>query len=59
MGVGNTIRVFMVDTSDASNVRGIRSLKRTSKEYEMAEKTLILEAGPEDLGVTLDNMEGI
>lgn len=54
-GVGNTIKIFLIDLEGATDVSGIPSL--TSASYTPVSKTLILDL--ETLGIALDNIEGI
>lgn len=54
-GVGNSIRLYEVNISDATNVAGLDALNGAT--YTAAEKTLILDLA--DLGIVLDNIEGL
>jgi predicted extracellular nuclease len=55
-GVGNTIRLFLVDLSAASDVRK-KGLGRRSQKVRAADKTLLLDLA--DLDLKLENLEGL
>ena len=55
VGVGNAISIYEVSTDGASDVRDVESLDGFA--FEPVSKELILDLG--DLGITLDNVEGI
>ncbi|MCO6419193.1 esterase-like activity of phytase family protein [Siccirubricoccus sp. KC 17139] len=52
---GNDIRLYMVRTEDATDVSGLPALD--GQDYIPAQKTLLLDL--DDLGITLDNIEGM
>jgi len=54
-GVGNAIKLFLVDTRHATDVAGVEAL--AGAHYRPVEKTLLLDF--DDLGLTLDNLEGM
>jgi len=54
-GVGNTIKLFLIDLAGATDVSGIPALESAS--YTPVSKTLLLDL--DTLGITLDNIEGI
>ena len=55
-GAGNTIRLFEVDLSAATNVAGVRSLEHRAGVVPAA-KRLLLDLA--ELGIELDNIEGL
>ncbi len=55
-GAGNTIRLFEVDLTAASNVAAVRSLERRA-DLVPAAKRLLLDLS--ELGIELDNLEGL
>jgi predicted extracellular nuclease len=58
MGVGNTIKLFRVDTTHASDIQAHESLAGVDPgERAPVEKHLLLDLG--ELGVYLDNLEGM
>lgn len=56
VGAGNTIRLFEVDLSKATNVAGLRSLERRDN-VAPAGKRLLLDLA--ELSIELDNVEGL
>ena len=56
VGSGNTIRLYRVALPGASDVRGVDDLHRLDR-VRPVQKTLLLDL--EDLGLTLDNLEGM
>jgi 5'/3'-nucleotidase SurE len=54
-GVGNDIKLYLVDTDGATDVSKLGAL--AGQDYQPVEKTLLLDLG--DLGITLDNIEGM
>ncbi len=54
-GVGNTVRLFLVDLAGASNVRRVRSL--VGHRPRPVTKTLVVDLA--DLGIRPDNVEGL
>lgn len=56
-GVGNTIRLFEVDTAGATDVSGIDDLDAFAGTIVPVQKTLVLNLA--DLGITPDNIEGM
>lgn len=57
VGVGNNVKIYLVDTSGATDVTGLGSIKRYDGQLVAARKTLVLDLGT--LGITLDNLEGM
>lgn len=58
VGVGNTVRIYLVDLEGASNIRDIDSLRDTNGPApESLPKTLVADIG--ELGVEPDNIEGM
>lgn len=55
VGVGNSIRLYVVDTKGASDVSGLPSLEGQS--FTKISKTLLLDLA--ELGIALDNIEGL
>jgi len=56
-GVGNSVRLYAVDLSDAADVEGRPSLRRGPPPGPPAQKRLLLDVA--DLGVIPDNIEGL
>ncbi len=56
LGVGNSIRLFLVSTAGADDVRRISSLERRNDLEPMSKRLLVDFA---DLGIELDNVEGM
>ena len=56
-GVGNTVRLYVVDLAGATDVRGRATLPAGLSGVRPATKTLLLDLAT--LGVTLDNLEGL
>ncbi|MBA3524881.1 MAG: esterase-like activity of phytase family protein [Geodermatophilaceae bacterium] len=56
-GVGNSIRLYSVDLSAATDVEGVPSLRRGTPVGQPARKKLLLDL--DVLGLSLDNVEGI
>lgn len=56
-GVGNTVRLYVVDLAGATDVKGRASLPADLSGVRPVTKTLLLDLG--SLGVTLDNLEGL
>ncbi|MBC8139117.1 MAG: esterase-like activity of phytase family protein [Fibrella sp.] len=57
LGVGNTVRLFEVDTAGATDVSGIDDLDAFAGTIIPVQKTLLLDLG--SLGVIPDNIEGM
>lgn len=57
VGVGNTVQLYAVDLSAATDVSGRPSLRRGTPVGQPADKRLL--ADLDTLGITLDNVEGI
>jgi predicted extracellular nuclease len=55
-GVGNTVRLFLVDLAGADDIRDL-DLGHGASDVRPAKKTLLLDLA--DLGLTLDNVEGL
>jgi len=56
-GVGNDVRLYLVDTAGATNVRGLRALPPDLSGVQVVQKTLLFNL--DRLGLTLDNLEGL
>ena len=56
-GVGNDVRLYLVDTAGATNVRGLRALPADLSGVQVVQKTLLFNL--DRLGITLDNLEGL
>jgi hypothetical protein len=56
-GVGNTVRLYVVDLAAATDVMGRATLPAGLPGIRPAGKTLLLDLG--SLGITLDNLEGL
>lgn len=56
-GVGNDVRLYLVDTAGATNVRGLRALPADLAGVQVVQKTLLFNL--DRLGITLDNLEGL
>ncbi|MGI8693733.1 MAG: esterase-like activity of phytase family protein, partial [Geodermatophilaceae bacterium] len=56
-GVGNDVRLYLVDTAGATNVRGLRALPPDLSGVQVVQKTLLFNL--DRLGITLDNLEGL
>lgn len=56
-GVGNDVRIYLVDTTGATNVLGLRALPEDLSTVDVVLKTLLLDL--DRLGLTLDNLEGL
>ncbi len=56
-GVGNDARVYLVDTAEATNVRGVPKLPEDLSLLRVVRKTLVVDL--DVLGITLDNLEGL
>ncbi len=56
-GVGNDVRIYLVDTTGATNVRGLRALPEDLSGVQAVQKSLRLDL--DRLGLTLDNLEGL
>ena len=54
-GVGNSIKLFVIDTNGATDISGLGSL--VGETYTAVSKELLLDLGT--LGITLDNIEGV
>ena len=57
VGVGNTIRLFDASLEEADNVASVAALDGVVDRYVAVSKTLVLDL--DDLGITLDNVEGM
>jgi predicted extracellular nuclease len=58
VGVGNTVRIYLVNLQGAANIRGIDSLRDTNAPASAPlSKTLVADIG--ELGVEPDNIEGM
>jgi len=55
MGVGLSVRLYIMDTHEATDVLKVKSLK--GAHYKRATKKLLLDLG--SLGIAIDNIEGI
>lgn len=55
LGVGNSVRLYLIDLAGATDVLGLESLKGTN--YKTVAKKLLLDLG--ELDLTIDNIEGI
>jgi 3-phytase/alkaline phosphatase D len=56
-GVGNDVRIYLVDTAGATNTLGVRALPADLTGVQVVQKTLVLDLSA--LGVTADNLEGL
>lgn len=56
-GVGNDVRIYLVDTAGATDTLGLPALPQDLSGVQVAQKTLVLDL--DVLGVTLDNLEGL
>ena len=56
VGAGNNIRLYLTTTVAATNVKNVKSIQ-TLKSLKTMTKYLLLDLG--DLGITLDNIEGV
>lgn len=56
-GVGNTIHLYTVDFSGATNVTGMETIAGTT--YTPVQKTLVFTLNEGDFGVNVDNIEGV
>lgn len=56
-GVGNTIRLYEIDTSHATDIGDIDSLRETDETVRPVDKTLIADLG--EFGIEPDNVEGM
>ncbi|CBV41356.1 esterase-like activity of phytase family protein [Halomonas elongata] len=56
-GAGNTIRLYEIDTSEATDISGIDALSETHETVRPVDKTLVADLG--DFGIEPDNVEGM
>ncbi len=57
VGAGNDVRLYLVDTAGATNVRGQAELPADLSSVRPVTKTLLVDL--DVLGITLDNLEGL
>lgn len=57
VGVGNTVKLYLVDVAGATDVSGLSQLPADNSAVRTVSKTLLLDLGT--LGVTLDNLEAL
>jgi len=57
VGAGNDVRLYLVDTAGATNVRGRPALPADLSGVQTVNKTLLVDL--DALGITLDNLEGL
>jgi len=57
VGAGNDVRLYLVDTAAATNVKGLPALPADLTSVQEVSKTLLVDL--DVLGITLDNLEGI
>ncbi len=57
VGAGNDVRLYLVDTAGATNVRGQADLPADLSSVRPVTKTLLVDL--DVLGITLDNLEGL
>lgn len=57
VGVGNSIKLYAIDLSDADDVSGVDVLEGLIRSFRPVQKRLVLDLGT--LGLVLDNVEGM